>query len=300
MLLLICLMSGCTAPKVTDGKNTSYFGQNPPGLKPELFAPNILSTEKSELNCVFSPDGNEVYFTVEEKDAGIIMTMKLKDGRWSERAIASFSGKYSDVDPYITTDGKRLYFSSRRPLNNVGDPKDSDIWYVEKSVDDSWSQPVRLDEPISIGKDAYYTSISMNGTLYFSARDESGSSGDIYRSKLVAGQYTSAECVENSVNTESNEHDPFIAPDESYLIFASNRPGGYGQSDLYISFRLEDGPWTEPKNMGDEINSSGFDYTPMLSPDGKYLFFTSTKTGNGDIYWIDSRVIEAFKPEELK
>jgi Tol biopolymer transport system component len=296
VLLAGCLLGGCSVEKNTTAKSGAYLGQKPPGLKPKIFAPNIVSTEKNELNCVFSPDGNEVYFSVWKEGVNTIMTMKRKDGRWSDRMIASFSGNYSDVDPYITLDGKKLYFSSMRPLNNTGDPKDSDIWYVEKTMDDDWGQPVRLDEPNSIGKDDYYTSISANGTLYFSVFETHGSPGDIYRSKLVTGQYTPAELVEYSISTEFNEHDPFIAPDESYLIFVSDRPRGYGRSDLYISFRIEDGAWTEPKNMGEEINSSGFDFTPILSPDSSYLFFTRNINGNGDIYWVDAKIIEELKP----
>ncbi len=76
------------------------------------------------------------------------------------------------------------------------------------------------------------------------------------------------------MNTEFSEHDPFVAPDESYLIFTSTRPGGFGREDLYIGYKKVDGSWTEPKNMGKTINSSGVDFCPMLSPDGKYLFFT--------------------------
>ena len=100
------------------------------------------------------------------------------------------------------------------------------------------------------------------------------------------------------INTESREYDPFIAPDESYLIFASERPGGLGAADLYISFREAGGAWGDPKNMGTAVNSSAADYTPMLSPDGKYLFFTSSRQAQDDIYWIDARVIDTFRPAD--
>jgi len=297
VILLILIFNSCTQQSDFPVLKGPYLGQKPPGLKPEIFAPNIVSTEKNEFNCAFSSNGNELYFTVWKEGVNTIMTMKLKDGSWSARTVASFSGKYSDVDPYITADGKKLYFSSMRPLNNIGDPKDSDIWYVEKTKDDSWAQPVRLAELNSIGKDDYYTSISINETLYFSVFDTHGSTGDIYRSKLVNGQYTSAERVEYPISTEFNEHDPFIAPNETYLIFTSDRPGGYGRGDLYISFQTKKGTWTEPKNMGDDINSNGYDYCPILSPDGKYLFFTRNINRNGDIYWVDARIIEKLRKE---
>lgn len=275
-----------------------YLGQKPPGLKSELFAPNIISTNKNELNCVFSPDANEVYFTVWKDGVNTIMTMKQKDGKWSERMIASFSGNYSDVDPFITADGKKLYFSSMRPIEKSGDSKDSDIWYVEKSTTDDWSQPVCLTTPNSIGKDEYYTSISNNGTLYFSIFESHGSPGDIYRSLFSNGQYSKPEKMNYGISTEYNEHDPFISLDESYIIFSSNRPGGYGRNDLYISFRMKDGTFTPPQNMGDRVNSAGYDCCPMLSHDGKYLFFTKNVNGNGDIYWVSAKIIEELKPKE--
>ena len=101
------------------------------------------------------------------------------------------------------------------------------------------------------------------------------------------------------INTGYNEHDPYIAPDESYLIFTSNRPGGYESADLYICFKNTDDSWAEPINMGNKINSDKYDYCPILSPDGKYLFFSSYRTGNGDIYWVDAKVIEELKPDKL-
>lgn len=300
-LLSVNMSSFCQTDQKDLSKNSHrYLDQKPPGLKPEVFAPGIVSTEKNELNCVFSPDGNEVYFTVWKDGVNTIMMMKQKSGKWSERAIAPFSGKYSDVDPFITADGRRLYFSSMRPVNITGDPKDSDIWYIERNATDDWSQPLRLNTPNSPGKDDYYTSICSSGTLYFSMFEKHGSPGNIFRSQLVNGQYMPAEGVEYPINTEFNEHDPFVSPDESYLIFTSDRPGGYGKGDLYISFQKEDDKWTEPKNMGGGINSSGYDFCPMLSQDGKYLFFTRNINGNGDIYWVDATIIEELRPKNLK
>jgi len=298
VLLVGCILGGFTGKTIATDEGAPYLGQKPPGLNPEVFAPGVVSTSKSELNCVFSPDGDEVYFTEWKAGANTIMMMKRKDGRWSKRTVASFSGQYSDVDPYITADGKRLYFSSTRPSSGTGKPKDSDLWYVEKTADDVWGEPVRLEEPNTAGKDDYYTSISENGTLYFSIFEGRGDAGDIYRSRLVGGEYTPAERIEYSISTRSNEHDPFIATDESYLIFTSDRPGGLGKGDLYISFQADDGTWTEPKNMGEKINSSGYDYCAMLSADGKYLFFTRNVNRQGDIYWVDAKIIEELKPSE--
>jgi Tol biopolymer transport system component len=84
------------------------------------------------------------------------------------------------------------------------------------------------------------------------------------------------------------------------IVNSNGRPDDLGRGDLYISFKKKDSSWTPLKNMGKEINSEYTDYCPMLSPDGKYLFFTSTRTGNGDIYWVDAKIIEDLKPKELQ
>jgi Tol biopolymer transport system component len=118
---------------------------------------------------------------------------------------------------------------------------------------------------------------------------------DIWRSRFVNGKYTLPENLEE-INTEHYEDGPFIAPDESYLIFESERPGGIGGSiDLYISFRKDDGSWSVPVNMGETINSDKTDRWARVTPDGKYLFFGSNRNGNMDIYWIDAKIISNLK-----
>ena len=101
------------------------------------------------------------------------------------------------------------------------------------------------------------------------------------------------------INTEHDEYDLFIAPDESYLIFSSDRPGGFGNVDLYISYKKGDGTWTEPKNMGRNINSGGAVF-PSVTDDGRFLFFQSRRGGNGDIYWVDAKIIEELKPDKFE
>jgi len=115
--------------------------------------------------------------------------------------------------------------------------------------------------------------------------------------------------------------DPFIAPDESYIIFASDRPDGFGGGDLHVSFRQDDGTWGEAINLGSTINSPQTDFCPSVTKDGKYLFFSSRRPYEGtypnislayraeldveaenpeqnvDVYWVDARVLEQFREE---
>jgi Tol biopolymer transport system component len=285
-----------SVPEPRPSPRGDYLGQTPPGMTPSLFAPGIVSTEVSELNAAFSPQGDELYFTRRIDNRNTLMTMRRVDGVWTPPAVAEFSGTFSDVDPFITRDGRRLYFSSSRPLDGAGESKDADLWYLQREPGGEWSEPVYPGDPNTAGKDDYYTSLTADGTLYFSIFDSHGRGGDIYRARSIDGGHGPAERIGDGISTEANEHDPFVAPDGSYLIFTSNRQGGYGSADLYISFAGPDGSWAEPVNMGGSINSEGYDFAAMLSADGKYLFFTRNIDRNGDIYWVDGKIIETLKP----
>ena len=222
--------------------------------------------------------------------------MKKLNDEWTSPEALYFSGTYNDVDPYVSADGKRLYFSSMRPLSGDGQKKDSDLWYAEIKPDGSLSKPIHPGPPNSPGKDDYYTSIAADGTIYFSIFEAHGSPGDIFYAQKRQNSFSMPKKLPPPISTSHSEHDPFIAPDGSYLIFTSDRPGGFGRGDLYITFRNENRTWSEPLNMGPQINTDGYDYCPMLSPDGKYLFFTRNINQNGDIYWVDSGIIDRYRP----
>ncbi len=270
-----------------------YLGQEPPGMEAEIFAPGFFSSNINEFNATFTPSGDHLYFTTNTKKGGDIMVIERKNGIWQVRKKAEFTGRYQEVDPFVTPDGKRLYFSSNRPVDGGEPRKDHDIWFVELTPTGIRGEPRHLYHPSTIDLHDYYYTSSRGGSVYFSIMDYD-ENGDLYY--LPSGLAESKPVkLESPINTEHTEHDPYIAPDESFLIFTSNRPGGYGSADLYICFRLEDGKWTDPVNMGENINSSKYDYCPILSPDGKYLFFSSSRTGNGDVYWVDARIIEVIK-----
>ena len=149
-----------------------------------------------------------------------------------------------------------------------------------------------MGAPVNSGESEFYPSLTKDGTLYFqSQRPDSRGSKDIYRSRPVDGKYKKIENVGDVINSELFEGDVLIAPDEDYMIYSVDRPDGFGRGDLYISFRAENDVWTTPKNMGDRINSEYNENCPILSPDGKFLFFTR----NDDIYWLDASVIQDFR-----
>jgi Tol biopolymer transport system component len=300
-----------------------YLGQKPPGLMPELFAPGIVSTGLDELNSVFLPDGTEFYFCVRKPGAASIFQIKLENGFWSKPALLPFASRFGEIDVSLSPDGSKLFFSSKRPVSDNADPKpDYDFWMVDR-VGQSWSKPIHLGMDINSDRDDFYPMMTDDGTLYFSSQREGPGTNNIYRSKLVNEHYLKAEKLDSTINSAYRDFDPYISPDESLLIFASARPGGFGAEDLYISFRKADGTWTPAKNMGEKINSPGAEYCPMLSPDGKFLFFTSARRTQisfpeqplsyrefesshnlpqnlfSDIYWVDSKIIKELRLQEL-
>jgi hypothetical protein len=93
---------------------------------------------------------------------------------------------------------------------------------------------------------------------------------------------------------------PYIAPDESFLLFSSMRPDGYGDFDLYVSYKKPNKTWTKARNLGTTINTTARESVSVVSPDGQYLFFISRRNGIGEFFWVDAKIIEELKPEELK
>ncbi|MCP4725472.1 MAG: hypothetical protein GY863_10570 [bacterium] len=276
-----------------------YLGQKKPGTTPELFAKDIVSTNRFMHGCLtFSPDGKELFwvssFKVGERGhtIGQIYTMKVEKNRWTAPQPASFTRENDDV-PFFSPDGKTLYFLAPQRGPEY-------IWYVERTAS-GWSDPKPTDPVVSRLGMHWQISISANGTIFFNSGHGSGfGMGDIYGSKLNNGKYLNPVNLGDTINTEFVDMCPFIAPDESYLIFSSDRPGGIGRTDLYISFRNEQGGWTEPVNLGSTINTSSSEICPIMSPDNKYLFFNSQRGGNSDIFWVSADIVESLKPAGIR
>ena len=257
-----------------------YLGQKPPGITPEVFAPGVVSTNLDEFGCTMSPDGGEFYFTrtYVEPRRHTIMVCRLEANGWTAPEIAPFSGQHSEAEPNLSPDGSRLFFG--RP--------ESGIWMAERSRN-GWHASQHL-------LPGMFATASNNGTLYYTDVSRGMDKCDIVKSRYVNGQYMEKEALKGSLNSTFKDAHPYVAPDESYIIFDSIRPGGMGGNDLYISFGNMNGLWSKAINLGEKINSPEHEAIPFVSPEGEFLFY-STK---GDIYWVDAKVIEDLKPKELK
>lgn len=319
--LVMLTVSGSQSRTRTDSTSPPLLALDPvpPAGEARRFAEGIVCTNMDDWAICFSPHGDELYFTVTGLDQATIAYMTFKNGRWTAPEVASFSGLYFDYAPVISADGKRLVFSSQRPVSPAGDVTDTNLWVAQRQ-EGGWSEPIMLSEGISIeGANDVWPSLASNGDLYFSSNREGGEGGfDLYFCSFSGGKYGHPKNLGSPVNSELGEYCPFIAPDASYLIFEIvDAPGGAGGGDMYISLGHPDGSWGDPVNMGETFNTSRHDCYPHLSPDGKFLFFMSDRRvrtprqsetrltydeiteharqrGGWDIFWIDAAVLDRF------
>ena len=259
-----------------------YMGQDPPGKEARRFAPGIIYLDHTSISI--SPDGNEIYWG----NGYSILYSAIRDGKWTKPEHPSFSGPndimfYDDV-PFVSPDNQRLFFTSRRPVDTLSaNTNKENIWYVERRAT-GWSEPRPAGAAVNAMGLHWQVTVSGNGTLYFGGVDQNSFGGsDIYYSRLVNGEYTQPVNAGPVINTGDSEMMPFIAPDESYLLFFRailQRPY------LFISFKGKDGQWQEPKPV---------DWFPvyvgvMVSPDGKYLFTYHQ--------WVSADFIEEMRREK--
>ena len=223
------------------------------------------------------------------------------NGKWCQPYEAPFESAYYDGDFTFTPDGKTLLISSQRPVDPDDDQEvRSSIWKTDYS-NGQWSDPVLLDYPYDATRHESYPYIAEDGTLYLFCRDREGyGKSDMYTAELIDGTYPRLENMGSVINSPEHEWDPYIAPDESTMIYCSTKPGGYGRDDFYITFRKKDGHWTEAVNMGDKINSAGSENRPYVTLDGKYFFYTSDQSGPRHIYWVDAKIIDSYRPVGLE
>jgi hypothetical protein len=301
-----------------------YLGQEPPGPEPRLFAPGIVSTGLATRDLAMTPDGDEVYFSVTLGDRTMIMVARQVNGVWTAPEVAPFSGRYLDIEPTISADGQRFFFMSTRPQPGQEEKPGwvyQDIWVMDREGD-RWGEPFNLGPPVNSDAPEYFPSITADGTLYFTREGEDRKSS-IYRSRLVDGVYTEPELLPPQVNCGTDRFNVFVATDETFVIVpAVGREDGLGGVDYFVVFRSPDDTWSEPINLGPAINQpSGREWSASLSPDGKYLFFMSSRTdeeaglpltgrsitelldlstrpgqGSSDIWWVSAEVIEALRP----
>ncbi len=246
-----------------------YLGQKPPGLVPELFAPEIIKSEFREAEAAFSPDLREFYFRKRggEYKRNTLFVIQYKNNRWVESQVPPYAG-----EPFVSLDGKTLYLGNK---------------YRERTAT-GWSE-VKDHDPVFKDIRMMRVTVSSKGTYYF---DEASEDGLLRYSKLITGKFEKHKVLPKEINAGEWIAHPYIAPDESYIIWDAERVEGQGDNDLYISFRQKDGSWGNAINLGDKINTEHAEAYGSITPDGKYFFFHRSYGGDkADIYWVDAKVV---------
>ncbi|MFD0749366.1 hypothetical protein ACFQZS_04375 [Mucilaginibacter calamicampi] len=311
-ILLICVVSILSLLKA-DAQIT-YLDNSLPTDTPRLFAPGIVSDGLNNRDFTISPSGNELFFTLQQPRfiSSTILYMRKENGKWSNPMVAPFSGKYRDLEAAFSPDGNTVYFSSDRPLKAGETKKDFDIWKVKRLADGKYAEPENLGSTVNSAKDEFFPSVTKTGDLYFTVQAAYGKgSEDIVECKLTDKGYLAPVSLPEDINTKFDEFNAFIDPDGQFIIFTSyGRADDMGRGDLYIARKDAAGKWLPAKHLPAPYNSPLLDYCPYVTPDKKYLFFTSPRIntalqniqqkdygqitsllngpGNGadDIYWV--------------
>ncbi len=282
LLILILLFDACdfkkekTEVSMNVQNDETFLGLKPPGLTSELFAPGIVSTDNLEISGVYDSEMKEFYFVRQLQDQEPkTYIIQYENGKWQKPILGE------RMYGFISPDGTTLYSGNK---------------YRERT-DSGWSELKSLGASFDSITIMRLTS-SEKGTLVFDERD---SIGTIRYSRLIDGIREKPKPLGDEINTGKWTAHPFIASDESYIIWDSEREGGYGQTDLYISFRQKDGSWGSAINMGENINTEYEDGGGFVTQDGKYFFFDRINLGEtfsesqANIYWVNAEIIDSLR-----
>lgn len=267
-----------------------YLDNDYPDLSPKKYAEGIVNIEGRYLqNITMSPDGKEVLLgqtdSIMWRYERILRLKSDPEGVKLDTPEFVTSFKYERFwmigEPIISRDNQYLYFVADYP---------PDYWYSKRADNGDWLPPIKMDS-LSTEEGDWYMSDSKSKTLYFT-------NGRIQRSRPVNGQYLSKEKVEGEFN-EEDAGDPSISPNEDYMVFASTRDGGFGEGDIYVCFKDDNGKWSKAYNLGEGVNTEFWESAPYISPDEKYLFFSrrigQQNAESQEIYWVSMERVKQIK-----
>ncbi|MBN2399641.1 MAG: ankyrin repeat domain-containing protein [Candidatus Aminicenantes bacterium] len=272
-----------------------YLGAKNPGPSLELFNPNrTMRIIGPHSGVAISRDGKEIFW-VRGDYSGKLWHMKKVGGLWTPPRVAPFSGQFDNSYPCFSADGRKLYFTSDRPKEENGKYKKGvgDIWFVEKSGA-GWSEPMNVGSGVNTNGDEFIASVDKHGTIYFTRvlfKDGKVNS-DIFCAEFTDGKYQAAMPMAPSINSSKFEVGPFVAPDGRYMIFGSQR---FGDMTTCISFRKNNGCWTEARNIQHAFSPFSQSYVQGISADGRFILFAGEKDRSWEIYWLSAKIVEKFK-----
>jgi len=263
VVLLLCIVSECIGQDV------------------EIVSKQLNKYQNVRDFCI-SREGQEAYFTIQSPNQDLSQLVVVKNQKWKTPKLLSFCDAYSYLEPFLSDDGKKLYFASNRPVNKADTiSNDFDIWYVERNnINSQWSEPINLGIQVNSENDEFYPTVAINGNLYFTMDSKSGlGKDDIYFCKWNGKQYSEPILLNNNINSDGYEFNAFISSDERFIIYTRyNAKDGFGSGDLYISGKDENGEWKPAENMGNTINSKYMEYCPFYDSEKNTLYFTSKRS----------------------
>jgi hypothetical protein len=287
LLILTCAISLNTV----FAQEGSYFGQKPPGLIPEIFAPGIVSINgRDEKGISFSPDLDEIYFSANKKDEEKdVYFSKLEGKKWAPIKKANFTKGEKDVEmyPFVSFSGNKVYFTAHN-----SDFTDNKIWYINR-LENSWSNAIKLDSPIN-DDEVLYSNQAKNGDLFYT---------NVSNIKMNYAPNKNGEFPEVQEVEIDYGHHGFISPSQEYLVVQTENKENEKRkdADIYVCFKDKEGTWTKPIGLGNAVNSNFNERCPSITPDGKYLFFSrSNEEGElSNFYWVSAEVINKLRPADL-
>lgn len=254
-----------------------------PSRQAEVFAPGVISSGAHDSAPAFDRVGDVVYFGRSNREQStIVVSTRTADGTWSEPSVASFSGRWNDMEPAMSPDGRYLVFVSDRPEDERDAPvqgffngaaqKGGRLWRIDRAGE-GWSEPRLLPPEVNPGTSTFAPSIAADGTLYFMSPDAATGKFRLSHARPRGDGYAKSAPLPFSDGT-ATDVDPAVAPDQSFLVFGSGRIPGRG-IDLFVVFRQGAG-WTAPVPLGEEVNTPGSDAEPRIGVDGD-LYFSSER-----------------------
>jgi hypothetical protein len=294
ILLIISLFQitiSLFSQKYISNHTGDYLGQTPPKDSAIIFAPGIISvSNRYEYAFSISPNHDEYFYNAEESEdttqpSGLLHIKRIGD-KWLKPQKANLNQEdLWEQEAFFSPNGNDIYYAVS---NVVSDTRYTKIWLSHKTKN-GWSKGEVLNSPINeSAKRIFYATFSTNGNLYYTNVD----SLKIHMSENNNGKYDNF----NEIGLPRAGH-AYIAPDEDFIIFDSQQSDTYGKTDIYVAFKKIDGNWSEPINLGPQVNTEYLETCPSLSPDGKYIFFGRYNGENetSDIYWISSEIIDNIK-----
>jgi len=305
LVLLALAFAGCRgeAPEGEEGAPASAAAEIVMPMDLGLVTPGVISTDGGEAFPAISPDATELYFA--KHGPGwtdfSLHVAKRAEGGWGQPTQLQFSGEYNDRAPFLSLDGSALFFSSDRPLlGSEAGASDFNLWVSRRDESSKWSEPEPAHGVNSDSND-FHAAVTRDGVLYFSS-DRAGGLGmyDLYRAVPEGDGYGQPENLGPQINTAGEETDVYVDPDETFIIVvATDREGGRGGDDLWLSRREEDG-WSELENLLGPTNSDTYEYGPFITPNRQYLLLTTHRRGLGDIVRVQVASIPPLADVVLK